>query len=110
MPRGYDKDRFVPNPAFEGELLRSTILLNPLKDAAEDIAEHVKAVAPVEDGDYRDGIEGVAGMTSSGATGRVNANDWKSVFIEFGTSEHAFGAPMHRGVEAAGYTLKGDEE
>ena len=42
---------------------------------------------------------------------RINANDFKSAFIEFGTGEPgptpAF-APLRRGCEAAGLNLRGE--
>jgi hypothetical protein len=97
---------YRPNPMFEKELLRTLILEPDLKQASDDIADAAKAAAPVDEGDYRDGIETETGMGKDGIQGRVNATWWTSHFIEFGTDDTPTFAPMRRGAEAAGYSVK----
>ena len=97
--------RYVANPMLGEELKRSTMFVDDMLRVAQDIAEGVEACAPVADGDYKDSIEAEAGMDSDGAQGRVNVNDWKAVFIEYGTTEHPFLAPVRRGVESKGHKL-----
>jgi hypothetical protein len=97
--------KFVPNPLFEQELLRSTLLQDDLQKVAEDIAEKAVAAAPEDDGDYKAGIEAVSGMGEDGVQARVNANDWKSGLIEFGTEDTPTFAPLRRGAEAAGHKV-----
>ena len=95
--------RFVRNPMFEAQLKRADFLQDAMLEVAEDIADNAVAIAPVEEGDYRDGIEAV----SEGEGARVNANDWKSGFVEFGTTNNPAWAPLRRGCESAGLRLEG---
>jgi hypothetical protein len=94
--------RFVPNPAFESQLKRADFLQDAMLEVAESIAENAVSVAPVEEGDYREGIEAV----SDGEGAVVNANDWKSGFVEFGTTNNPAWAPLRRGCEIAGLRLE----
>lgn len=49
---------------------------------AREAAEYARSIAPVDEGDYRDGIQ-VAHRGASGVG--VEFSDWKSHIIEFGS-------------------------
>ena len=74
------------------------------KDAADQIADIARGTAPVETGEYVDGIQ--VQETKSGA--RVFASDYKSAWIEFGVPSQ--GQPAHfnlrKAAEAAGYKFR----
>lgn len=93
---------FVPNPGFAAALARSTMFEDDMARIAEEIAETAQANAPESSGDFKDGIE----STYGDGYARVNMKDWKSVFIEFGTSEHPFGAPLRKAIESLGFRLR----
>jgi hypothetical protein len=98
---------FVPNPMFEEQLQRATFLIDDMGDMAEKALEGVRSTAPVDTGAYRDSWQSEAGIGPDGkATGRVYTEDKRANFIEFGTSEYPFGAPMRRGLERAGFKLE----
>ena len=95
--------RFVPNPAFPAQIRRSPLLRPLLEAGAESVAERAREIARAEaydEGDYHDGIEAVVIETDEGLVGRVNANDWKSHLIEFGTVDTPAFAPLRRALEA----------
>lgn len=77
-------------------------------EAAMNIAETAKALAPVDEGDYRDGIEAIWGIEDGTAIGRVNANWFTSHWIEWGTNDTPTFAVITRAAEAAGYTFRGE--
>lgn len=98
--------KFVPNPAGWAELNRSQQMVDALHEVAEAIVEHAKTLAPHDTGDYRDGIEADAGIDGEVAVGRVNANDWKSGLLEFGTENEPAHATLRRAAEAEGLTVQ----
>ncbi len=49
---------------------------------AREAAAYARSIAPVDEGDYRDGIQ-VQHVGASGVA--VAFTDWKSVFLEYGT-------------------------
>jgi hypothetical protein len=49
---------------------------------AREAAAYARSIAPVDEGDYRDGIQ-TAHVGASGVG--VAFTDWKSVFLEYGT-------------------------
>ncbi len=49
---------------------------------AREAAAYARSIAPVDEGDYRDGIQ-IAFLGASGVG--VEFTDWKSVFLEYGT-------------------------
>ena len=77
--------RFDYRHAVEGEIARSAEMKDVLYSLAEEGAARARDYAPVGDGDYRDGIQPDVVFEENQWVGRVNANDWKSHFIEFGT-------------------------
>lgn len=90
--------RFVINPTFVKRLVRDPSLIPPLKEAAAAAADKAGDLAPVDDGDYRDGIKVAVGADERGVLARVNATDFKSHWIEFGTIDTPAFAPLRRAV------------
>jgi len=86
--------RFVPNPAFEAELLRTPEMVHALGEIAEKKAAKARRTAPVgspdEDphpGRFRDSIDSDAGLEDGKALGRVYSDDPDFRYIEFGTED-----------------------
>ena len=73
-------------------------------EVANAVAEVAKSIAPVESGEYKDGI--TVQRTKTGA--RVFASDYKSTWIEFGVPSH--NQPAHfvlrRAAESLGLKFK----
>jgi hypothetical protein len=51
---------------------------------ARKVAAEAKRLAPVRTGSYRRSIAATVVMEDGRWTGRVNAHDWKALFVEFG--------------------------
>jgi hypothetical protein len=68
---------FVPDKDGLEELAEEA----DFSDLAEEIAAEARAIAPVEEGDYRDSIE----VVSADGEEYVVAKDWKAWWIEYGT-------------------------
>lgn len=99
--------RFVPNRACESQLERTAEMVATMQVRAEDAADECRAIAPVgHTGNYKDSIEGVAGLSGGKAKGRVVASDFKAGWLEFGTYKMQAFATLRRGVEAAGFGVK----
>ena len=98
--------RFEPDRSGIAAIAKSmTLLEEPIREVTEEIVDNAKGFSPVDEGDYRDGIEAEVGEDDGTVTGRANATDWKSGFIEFGTGAPAptqAYAPLRRGAEKAG--------
>lgn len=99
--------RFRYNPAATAELARTLEMVETLRARAEDAAEESRAIAPVDTGEYRDSITAEAGIEGGFARGRVNAGKFTAGWLEFGTSDTPTFAPLRRGAEAAGLSLRG---
>lgn len=99
--------RFVENPDFIKEAMRSPGMVHMLGFKADMAAEKAKDIAPVETGAYRDSIEGQSGFADNAARGRVVARDFKAGWIEFGTWKWPAHATLRLGAEAAGLVVKG---
>jgi hypothetical protein len=94
--------RFVPNRNLNRELAAQLEYKHGLAELAQPIADNAREFAPVDEGDYRDSIE----VTIDGNEVRVDAFDWKSNFLEFGTSDTPIFAPLAKGARAAGARLR----
>jgi hypothetical protein len=84
-------------------------IAHAMEETAEEIADEARELAPVDEGDYIAGIEATGGTDSESAMGRVNANDWKSGLVEFGTGSPgptARYAPLRRAVQQLGLRIK----
>ena len=97
--------KYVPNPYLEGELARSTMLVDDLEAVAHDIMEGAQALAPVAEGNFRDEMAVESGIDDGVMSARFIANNWKAAIIEYGTVEHEFNAPIRTAIERAGYRL-----
>lgn len=95
-------DRFVLDRLGVAALARTADMLRLVEEKANEVADRARSIAPQDSGDYVDGIEVESGIENDVATGRVNANDWKSGLIEFGTDHTPAYAPLRKGAEAAG--------
>lgn len=105
--------RFIPNPIGIVAIATGPQMQAMLRAEAEKIAGVARSLALAEahnTGDYMRGIRAGSGIEKSGgkpvAAGRVNAFDWKSHWIEFGTSL-GFAARhiLERAAEACGHQV-----
>jgi hypothetical protein len=80
------------------------IVTSASQEAAEEIAEIARELAPVETGAYQNGIK--VQKTKFGY--RVFASDQKSAWIEFGIPSRGVAArfTLRRAVESSGYKFK----
>lgn len=69
------------NNAAMNELARSRAVTQPVMKATEKIAQIIRNDAPVESGDYRDGIQTHLKYQERGV-GVIEATDEKSLIIE----------------------------
>jgi hypothetical protein len=78
---------------FEDEILRSQPVRAIVEDRTQAAAERASRLAaddPSTSGqDLHSNIEADVGLDAHGWVGRVNANDWKAGWFEFGTSRQA---------------------
>jgi HK97 gp10 family phage protein len=93
---------FKPNKNLENDLRKDIGYEEGLLAKAAEAADAAKTFAPVRTGAYRDGIK----AQKVGGKVYVSGTDWKSNFIEHGTSKMPPQAPLRRGVRAAGMRLK----
>ncbi len=70
-----------------------------LKDKAERVASAARSIAPVLTGAYRTGIRAESGRVGPYVIARVNANDYKSHWIEAGTSDTPTFAVLRRALD-----------
>lgn len=77
---------YVPKPGFEEAFLRTGGVRDMLDEVTEQVAEEARRLAPFDW--FRKGIESEVGTEDGQLIGRVNANDWRSHFWEFGTIKH----------------------
>ena len=100
--------RFTYNRAVEVELANTPAIAAHLLGQATEAATAAKALAPVDDADYRDSIRAEVGKELRGYQARVNAYDFKAHWIEFGTGApfptRAY-APLRRGAETTGLNV-----
>lgn len=107
--------RFIPNPVGIKQLQNSAQIKGALHEVAAAIAQVAQDIARQEaydTGDYMRGIRPASGIvTEDGvkrAVGRVNAFDWKSGWIEFGSIHNPPPGGhkiLQRAAEAAGYKV-----
>lgn len=105
---------FVPNPLFEKAVLRSPEVRDDLLELAEEAAARAAELAPDDpetggDEDLAGSIVGEVVLGPDGFRGRVTARNYKGLFWEAGTSEHAPRPFLRPAVESLGLDV-GDEE
>ena len=83
------------NNAFFEQLGQSAGVTNLVRNVAEEIAETARSTAPVDSGEYRDGIE-VRMKRQRRAVGLVVGTDPKTMLIEAKTANLARALPAHR--------------
>lgn len=95
------KVRFVLRPGYEDALERDSRMLRMLERVAGAVAAEARRIGPVATGDYVEGIRADVGVDDlGGVVGRVNAHDFKSWWIEAGTSRTRAHAPLRRALES----------
>jgi HK97 gp10 family phage protein len=80
---------FTPSYSGLGELLRSDEMKAEMLRRAEKVAEMARAIAPVDDGDYKASITASVGIqreATERAAGRVEVGVDHAIFVEYGTS------------------------
>jgi hypothetical protein len=110
---------FIPRPGAPEELARDIKLAQSMGEVADEVAQNVRELAPglftggYSEGDYVEAIESGWDIDDRGGFGRVNANDYRSNWIEFGTGAPgptpAY-APLRTGAEAAGLKIGSSDE
>ena len=102
--------KFVPNPEGWAELNRSESMVEAMQAVADDIATEAARLAYTSvhriSGDLGEGYDTDAGIDGEVATGRVNGNDFKAGWAEFGSERFPAEAPLRRGAEAAGFEVR----
>lgn len=76
--------RFRLNTPGCNAILRDPAMRKWAMEEARKVAAEAKRNAPVRTGSYRNGIKPTAVFEDGRWVGRVNAWDWKSLFVEFG--------------------------
>ena len=78
--------RFKPTPGADQALIRQPAVLAALATASRQVETEAKRLAGPVSTRFEDGLDSVAGIDEHGPVGRVNANWWASLFIEYGTA------------------------
>lgn len=91
---------FKENRDLVQNLEKSRMVGKPIKDKVEEAADIAIAIAPVKTGAYRDGIKADQVFSGNRLISRLNAYDFKSHWIEFGTSRMPAFATLRRAIEA----------
>lgn len=95
--------RFVWEPTFLRAFERRPEVRLEIERQAGHAASKVEAVAPRDTGDYAESIE----TFSDGRTVGVTSTDFAAHIIEWGSVNNPPFAPLRRGVQAAGFRLRG---
>lgn len=80
--------KYVPNPAFMKLFEASDAWFDSRDEAAREITDTARAIAPVDKGTYRDSI--------SAEDGKVVATAAHAASLEFGTKDTPTFAPLRR--------------
>lgn len=97
--------KFVPNPLGSKLLARTPEMQGFMKLQADAAAEVARQIAPVQSGSYRDGIETHEGVFAGMAAASLAGHDYKTLWIELGTSQRSADAVLRRACEAVGIHL-----
>lgn len=102
--------KFVPNPIATKLLGRTPEMAGFLKLKADAAVEVAKGIAPEESGDYKDGIEAHEGVYGDTVAASIAGHDYKTLWIELGTSQRAAQAVLRRSVESVGVRIVAKED
>lgn len=69
-------------PSFFDSILKSEKVAALGKDAAQDVLNEARASAPVDTGDYREGLTLSQGYSGQRRVWRVTGTDWKTLLVE----------------------------
>lgn len=92
-------DRVVYNVRVVPELMGHPLMAVALDRMAAHVADEARAVAPFDEGDYHDSIEHDVIVEEGVTKGVVYSDDYKALFIEYGTVDTPAFAPLRRGLE-----------
>ena len=93
---------FVPVPGLNALVASMPEMFAEMEQAAQAIAEIAKGMAPVDEGDYRDSIEGHAEYDPI-AIGIVSATgdpEEQAIYLEFGTNDTPTFGTLRRAAES----------
>lgn len=98
---------FRPNPAAQAELKADPRYRRALRQAADSVVRHARAIAP--DGGPGPGYRETLRVTADGDDVRAESTDAFAHLIEFGSANNPPYAPLRRAVRAAGLTFRDTE-
>lgn len=94
---------FIPNDDWPDEWAQSEDAQELAEVSADAALRHAVGIAPVDEGEYRDGLEAEVTRDEAGRwVGLVIATAAHSRFIEFGTEDTPTFAVLRRSIEAIG--------
>lgn len=94
---------FLPNPAFEDELLHELNASGAMREPAEQIAGNARNIAPVDTGAYQASIH----VESDESGTRVVAGTDHARYVEWGTEDTEAFHVLTRAAEEGGFQLGG---
>lgn len=93
--------RFVYHPQAERILARQPGVVAALGAVTRRVETRAGQVARPHSSRFADGIDSDLGADGVGPFGRVRANWWGSLFVEFGTSTQPARAPLRQALDSA---------
>ncbi len=90
---------FVPNHRFASQLLVTPQIRDLLESFWPELEDAAVSRARELSGDLRDGIHYDVDITPAGFAGRLNSDDWKSQWYEFGSIRTPADAFLRSAVE-----------
>jgi hypothetical protein len=102
--------KFVPNPESTKLFGRTPAMQAFLKVKAEAALQVAQDIAPEESGDYKEGLEVHEGTYGGMAAASLAGHDYKTLWIELGTSQRPAEAVLRRAVESVGVRLVPGED
>jgi len=91
------------NSNLMNDLHQFPVVVTGAQDAAEQIAERAREMAPVDTGNYRDGIRAERSNKQTSGVWRVVATDQKSSWVEFGTFKDPGQFVLRQAAESLGF-------
>ncbi len=92
---------FIPSPNADALIANSVEMREAMEWHAKRALGPAQDMAPVKTGAYRDGLKTDSTVFKGRACGLLIASDFKSVWIEFGTSKWPAHAVLRRACDAA---------